>query len=73
MRHPDQIMEDFHKAVRGQGDVDPMDVLWEIIEDICDSFTLAIRDEFPGKQNASSIDIIMGTVGDYVANYYGED
>lgn len=60
-RTPDEIMTDFHAAVTGTADLDPVALLWEILEDVQDSYKLA------GASTETQI-----TVSDYLANHYGE-
>ena len=48
----------------------PIDV-FAVIEDIIDSFELAIRHEFPTAADADVAEI-MNTVKDYASNRYGD-
>ncbi len=64
-RTPDEIMADFDKATQGQADIDPRDILWEVIYDILDSVKLAC-DELV------SIEDVYPVVSDYVSTNYGD-
>lgn len=69
-RTPDEIMSDFDAAVSGQADIDPREILWEILADVQDSYRLAME-----STAVPLIDIeeITGTVTDYLVNHYGDD
>lgn len=69
-RHPDEILTDFAKAVKGTADINPHDILWEIINDVTDSAILAVRGADVSDKQLEEID---QTIEDYVANTYGDD
>ena len=73
-RTPDEIMRDFDLAVKGQADIDPHDILWEIIEDIQDSYHLAMMTSsyMPGHYRKTVADEIKKEVSDYISNHYGD-
>jgi hypothetical protein len=69
-RTPDEIMTDFDAAVAGQADIDPRAILWEIIEDIQHSYSLAMANTAVPLVDEETI---SGTVSDYLVNHYGDD
>ena len=62
VRSPDDIMADFTKAVHGEDDIDPFDVLVEIINDVLDTV-----------QMAGASDAILAEAYDYVSHYYTDE
>ena len=68
-RHPDVILADFEAAVRGTADIDPYEILHEIIGDVQSSYRLAMTDVVDPER----VDEVQNTVTDYVANHYGDD
>lgn len=71
MRHPDEILADFDAAVAGRADIDPREILWEILADVQDSYALAMEtDERVDDATAHEITL---TVTDYLVNHYGDD
>ena len=71
-RHPDDIKADLDKALKGQADIDPYTILWEIYDDIRDSFALALSSLAVGMKD-SDIEPILSVVDQYVSTYYGDD
>jgi len=69
-RLPDEIMADFEAARLGLSDIDIYDVLWEIIDDVSQSFELAIEG---AGINAHTTLTVLGTVSTYLVNNYGDD
>lgn len=67
-RPPAEILADFDAAVRGLADIDPREVLGEILEDVCSSLRLAVASLAPDDARA-----VLSTVEDYIARYYGDD
>jgi len=70
MRHrrpPDDIMLDFDDGAFGVRDIDMHTVLWEIIDDILDSYDLAMRN---AKLDQAQYLEISDTVKDYITNHY---
>jgi hypothetical protein len=70
MRSPDEIMRDFDAAVTGQADIDPRDVLWEILDDIQKSYDLAMQSAGVERIQRQEIGL---SVEDYIANNYGDE
>ena len=70
-RTPDEIMSDFDAAVSGQVDIDPREILWEILADVQDSYRLAM--ENVPQIDGDTIEEVAGTVTDYLVNHYGDD
>ena len=70
MTEPDELVDAFLSAAKGQAAADPYDILWGIIDDILDSVRLAVTAavDSPAVQRE-----IIDTVTDYVTNHYGED
>lgn len=68
-RTPDQIMADFDAAVKGTADIDPREILWEIVGDVSGSYELAMQNE---GIKADIIGNVSNTVGDYLSNHYGD-
>lgn len=68
-------MADFDAACCGQSDLDPREILWEVISDILDSVDLAVRcytdPAYPSDSDDLNIEI-TDTVRDYVGNHYGD-
>lgn len=71
MRHPDEILADFDAAVQGRADIDPREILWEIIEDIQHSYALAMETDERVDDFAAAD--VSATVSDYLVNHYGDD
>jgi hypothetical protein len=69
VRTPDEIMADFDRAAKGQADIAIHDALWEVIEDIQDSYRLAMEG---AGLTAAQIEEVSGTVSGYVVNHYGD-
>lgn len=74
-RMPDQIMGDFDIATRGQADIDPREVLWEVIDDIRSSYRLAMEHALKGLgvDWPNLVDEVQDTVLSYVSDAYGDD
>jgi hypothetical protein len=68
-RNPLDILADFDAAVKGTADIDPYDILWEIIGDVSGSYELAMIHE---GINPDTIGNVSNTVGDYLSSYYGD-
>ena len=67
---PDTLMQQFELGAQGLADVDMVGILWNIIADIQDSYTLAMQ----GAGIAPEVmQEVTETVTDYLANHYGED
>lgn len=79
MRHPDEIMTDFDAAVKGQADIDPREILHEIIADILDTAGRDLRSRFDhsvaGRPMVTPVQINehLLSVQQYVTNFYGDD
>lgn len=73
MRSPDEILSDFDLFARlAHENKDTLrELLWEVIEDIQSTVSLAIR-SFPG-MTVEQISGIEATVMDYIANHYGDE
>jgi len=70
-RTPDEILADFDAAFLGETDVslsNMRDLLWEIIEDVNNSWMLAVQAHSP-----LTAYLAKQTVNDYLANHYGDD
>lgn len=70
VRHPDEILTDFAKAVKGTADINPHDVLWEIINDVAESAVLAAKGANVTSRQLEEID---QSIEDYLANTYGDN
>lgn len=66
-RTPDEIMTDFDLAIKGQSDVSPYDLLFEVIEDIIDSCKLYLD-----TVKSPHADDLVTTLRDYASNNYGD-
>ena len=64
---PDALMEAFGRAVRGEDDTSPYDVLHAILNDVVDSANKAAN-----TTGATAFDVWL-TVEDYVVNHYGKN
>ena len=69
-RLPDEIMTDFQAGCQGTADIDMTALLWEIIQDVMDSYWLAMKNQQVSLKDALNI---QDTVVDYLANNYGDD
>lgn len=69
MRNPGDILNDFDNGAAGLDDIDMRAVLWEVIEDVCQSYQLALG-EILDDNSAAEINTI---VLDYLTNHYGTD
>ena len=69
-RTPDSIMADFNMAVLGIDDLNPHEILQEIIADVLDSVELACRTY--SDVGGPGVMSIYQTVESYVINHYGE-
>lgn len=67
--HPDELMSRFEQGARGEADIDMVEVLWAIIDDIRDSYRLAMASAGVYAETSGEIE---ATVTDYVINNYGE-
>lgn len=66
-RTPTQINEDLDAALKGTADIDPLDVIFEIVDDALDSMSLALREAGVAQE---VIDAALETTNDYIGNHY---
>lgn len=70
-RTPKQMCDDFDLAILGRSDIDPHEILHEIIADIVDSMRLAIMNTEPNEMLVLRDRLnIIATVEDYITNHY---
>lgn len=70
-RTPDQILEDFETGCQGaMANMDMRAILWEVIDDIRQSYRLAMEAE---DVDEGTVDAVQDTVLDYAVNHYGDD
>lgn len=69
-RTPDELMKDYDDGCKGLRDIDMHSILWEIIEDIQDSYLLAMERSGIVLPRRIQIEAI---VSDYLASHYGDD
>jgi hypothetical protein len=65
---PDALLERFEAGCSGREDIDMHDVLWAILDDVRDSYSLAMK---AAGVADTLVTEIAGTVEDYLANHYG--
>lgn len=69
MRTPDEILADFDAAAKGQADLSIRDLLWDVIDDIRDSYRIAMGAYIEDP----TADKIQAVVDDYLSTHYGDD
>ncbi len=68
LRSPNEFLPELLAGIKGEADIDVIDVVWEVIEDVMDSFRLALsQDE---RVTSETVDDVLGTVEDYIPNHY---
>lgn len=67
---PDVLMERFTDATTGRSDIDPHEVLWDILTDVRNMFKVSMAAQGVTPEAASRID---GTVLDTLTKNYGEE
>lgn len=70
MRTPDEFMADYDAGCRGVKDIDMNELLWEIIDDVRDSYRLAMHN---AGVNTATASVVTTTVSDYLANHYSDE
>lgn len=68
-RPASEILADFDRGCRGEADIDMRAILWEVIEDICTTYRLAID----ATTTERTLQRIERDVDDYLANNYGDN
>lgn len=67
---PDELLNRFDAGAQGRADVDMRGVLWDILNDVRQSYLLALREAGVHSATANTVD---KTVYDYLINHYGDD
>lgn len=70
MHSATELIEEFRKGAQGRADIDTEIVMWAIVEDIRDSYRLAMSVEGVPPSQALQVEL---TVSDYITNNYEED
>lgn len=68
-RTPAELLADYDDGCQGRRDIDMRAILHEIIEDVRESYRMAIA----GETHQRVLDRIDNEVDDYLANHYGDD
>jgi hypothetical protein len=70
-RHPSVILAEMDKvALRAESPAYLRELLWEVITDVCDSWTLALESQ---GLNPINVQNALNEVDDYLANHYGDE
>lgn len=70
-RYSDAIMDDFDAACAGRADIDPREILHEVIADIMDTVRITLL-RSPMASAELTLEV-LNTAEDYVVNFYGDD
>lgn len=70
MHSATELIEEFRKGAQGCADIDTESIMWAIVEDIRDSYRLAMSVEGVSLSQALQVEL---TVSDYISNNYEED
>lgn len=73
-RPASEILADYDRGCRGEADIDMRAILWEVIEDVRESYGLAIKHERAISMYPDDLDFdsIEASVSDYLTNNYGD-